>query len=342
MAASDAKFIPIKNQAYRLTFDSYTIVDQVASANTNGTGMDTKISKDGGAFADATNEAIEIAPASGIYYIDLTATEMNADTVIVKTFFSNLGAFPYPVFLYPQEAGDIITNVVQIGGTPQTGRDIGASVLLSPGTGTGQVNLSSGAVPVTGDLTATMKTSVTTAATAATPTPAALSTQAKTDVQAAMTSQGYTATRAAYLDTLNNLVAAVWANVTRTLTAGTNIVLAKGAGITGFNDLSAAQVNAEADTALADAGVTTTVTGRIDVATSTRSTLTAANVWQYVIEGTKTAEQFMRIIFAVLAGKVTGANTTNPKFRDIADTKNRVDVETDGSGNRTSITTDGT
>ena len=36
------------------------------------------------------------------------------------------------------------------------------------------------------------------------------------------------------------------------LTAGTNIVLAKGTGVTGFNDLSAAQVNTEADTALAD------------------------------------------------------------------------------------------
>lgn len=44
----------------------------------------------------------------------------------------------------------------------------------------------------------------------------------------------------------------VWAVATRVLTAGTNIVLAKGTGVTGFNDLSAAQVNAEADTALAD------------------------------------------------------------------------------------------
>lgn len=44
----------------------------------------------------------------------------------------------------------------------------------------------------------------------------------------------------------------VWAVATRVLTAGTNIVLAKGTGITGFNDLSAAQVNAEVDTALAD------------------------------------------------------------------------------------------
>lgn len=63
---------------------------------------------------------------------------------------------------------------------------------------------------------------------------------------------------------------AVWATTTRLLTAGTNIALAKGTGVTGFNDLSAAQVNAEADTALADVGVTTTVTGRIDAAITSR------------------------------------------------------------------------
>ena len=63
---------------------------------------------------------------------------------------------------------------------------------------------------------------------------------------------------------------ATWAIGTRTLTAGTNIVLAKGTGITGFNDLSAAQVNVECDTALSDVGLTTTVTGRIDAAISTR------------------------------------------------------------------------
>jgi hypothetical protein len=45
---------------------------------------------------------------------------------------------------------------------------------------------------------------------------------------------------------------AVWSTASRLLTAGTNIVLAKGVGVTGFNDLSSAQVNTEADTALAD------------------------------------------------------------------------------------------
>lgn len=55
--------------------------------------------------------------------------------------------------------------------------------------------------------------------------------------------------------TLSAIASAVWSSGTRLLTAGTNIVLAKGTGVTGFNDLSAAQVNAEADTALSDAGV---------------------------------------------------------------------------------------
>ena len=40
-----------------------------------------------------------------------------------------------------------------------------------------------------------------------------------TDTQTGLTSQGYTTTRAGYLDTLNGLVAAIWAAATRTLTA---------------------------------------------------------------------------------------------------------------------------
>lgn len=44
------------------------------------------------------------------------------------------------------------------------------------------------------------------------------------------------------LTSFGTLVADVWANGTRTLTAGTNISLAKGTGVTGFNDLSASDV----------------------------------------------------------------------------------------------------
>ena len=40
-----------------------------------------------------------------------------------------------------------------------------------------------------------------------------------TDVQTGLTSQGFTTTRAGYLDTLSGLVASIWANTTRTLSA---------------------------------------------------------------------------------------------------------------------------
>jgi hypothetical protein len=46
-----------------------------------------------------------------------------------------------------------------------------------------------------------------------------------------------------------------------------------------------AQVNTEADTALSDVGLTTTITGRIDAAVSTRSSHSAADVWS---SGTRT------------------------------------------------------
>lgn len=46
-----------------------------------------------------------------------------------------------------------------------------------------------------------------------------LSTLTTSDVQSALTAQGYTSARAGYLDTLNGLVAAIWAAATRTLTS---------------------------------------------------------------------------------------------------------------------------
>lgn len=49
-------------------------------------------------------------------------------------------------------------------------------------------------------------------------------------------------TAARTLTSFGTLAADVWAVATRVLTAGTNIVLAKGAGVTGFNDLDAAGV----------------------------------------------------------------------------------------------------
>lgn len=98
-----------------------------------------------------------------------------------------------------------------------------AGALITAGTGTGQLSVSSGLV--------------------------GLIDNAITAAKVAADAIGASELAA---DAASEIATAVWAAVTRTLTAGTNIALAKGTGVTGFNDLSAAQVNAEVDTALAD------------------------------------------------------------------------------------------
>lgn len=53
-----------------------------------------------------------------------------------------------------------------------------------------------------------------------------------------------------------------------------------------------------------------------------------------------TPRQTLRLIAAILAGKVSGAGTGSETFRAFDDSKDRVTVTVDGSGNRSSITTD--
>ncbi len=85
----------------------------------------------------------------------------------------------------------------------------------------------------------------------------------------------------------------VWSHGTRLLTAGTNIVLAKGTGITGFNDIDASGVQS----ALTAQGYTTDRAAKLDnadVATSTRATPADVDVTvepEITVKPTLTVEQ---------------------------------------------------
>jgi hypothetical protein len=265
-------------------------------------------------------------------------------------------------------------DVGSISGTAQTARDIGASVLLSSGTGTGQVSLTAGVVAA--NATQIAGAAVNTA-----------NAQLGVNVvnaggtawnSGAITANTFAAGAITAAKFAANALDAVWSTTTRLLTAGTNIVLAKGTGITGLNDLSAAQVNAEADTALADAGVTTTVTSRIDAAISTRLAsgsytapdnasiaaikgktdnlpaapaavgdvpTAAANAAALLdgaagVESGMTVRQALRLFGAALLGKASGLATSTVKFRDTNDTKDRISAQVDADGNRYSVTLD--
>ena|SRR5436190_2603083 len=78
----------------------------------------------------------------------------------------------------------------------------------------------------------------------------------------------------------------------------------------------------------------------IDATIESRSTLTAVGVWQYIISNGKSAEQIVRGLVAVLLGKLSGANTTQIKMRNIADDTDVVVATVDSNGNRTSIVLD--
>ena len=99
MAAGDASNVPVKNQAFRFGFWAFkTDGTLLAEAYT---GADSEVSKDHGALADCTNEATNATGNAGNGYLDLTAAEMNADTVQIKITFTNTDAAPVVATIYP-------------------------------------------------------------------------------------------------------------------------------------------------------------------------------------------------------------------------------------------------
>jgi hypothetical protein len=148
-------------------FDSTTNLPKSGDA----ANLTAYVSKDWGSvtvLGDTSATEMDATNAKGYYLFDLTQSETNANCLLfsAKSSTSNivvLGA-PATVFTTPANFATAVidsngladSTVVKLGpsgaATAQTARDIGASVLLSPGTGTGQVNLSSGAVPSKGNI----------------------------------------------------------------------------------------------------------------------------------------------------------------------------------------------
>jgi len=138
--------------------------------------------------------------------------------------------------------------------------------------------------------------------------------------------------------------------------------------IAGLNDLSAAEVNAEVDTALADydgptrAEATTdkdeiivqindnetkidTAQADLDTITGddgvTISSASVAAVWDAICEGAYSFKDYMRTMAAVLNGKMSGGGTTQIKVKDAATgTVDRMVTTVDAMGNRTAVTLD--
>ncbi len=115
---------------------------------TGKTGLTLTItaSKDGAAFASISPTVTD--RGSGWYNLALTTS--HTDTLgDLAIHITGTGADATDISrqVVLQIPGDVLTaNTVQVSGTSQTARDLGASVLLSSGTGTGQLDITSGVV----------------------------------------------------------------------------------------------------------------------------------------------------------------------------------------------------
>jgi hypothetical protein len=121
------------------------------------------VSKDHGAvtvLGDTSATEMDATNAKGVYVFDLTQAETNADelTFTAKSSTANISITPRFISTVPPKfttlvidsAGLVDANAVKVGpsgsGTAQTARDLGASVLISSGTGTGQLDVTSGVI----------------------------------------------------------------------------------------------------------------------------------------------------------------------------------------------------
>lgn len=102
MASTDSRPLPLKNTAYRRSFVILGADGRVVPGITWAT---SRISKDNAAFANTSNSVQAVG--EGNYYIDLTASEMNADSITWKGTHTTDGAPDFWFTLHPKESADV-------------------------------------------------------------------------------------------------------------------------------------------------------------------------------------------------------------------------------------------
>lgn len=142
-------------------------------------------------------------------------------------------------------------------------------------------------------------------------------------------------------DAGTELATAVWVSATRSLTVldedsttldlDATIRAALGMSSAGL-DTQLAAIAAYIDTEVA---AILSAVGALPSASSNAAAFLAA-----VVEGTTTLVQSLRLMNSALGGKASGLETTNPKYRNLGDSKDRIDATVDADGNRTAVTLD--
>lgn len=231
-------------------------------------------------------------------------------------------------------SGLVDANAVKLGpsggGTAQTARDVGTSVLLSTGTGTGQLDFTSGvvkanatqilggaipAVNVTGVPLVDLKYTLGTISPA---TAGSVRADAVTGAVGSVTGAVGSVTG----NVGGNVVGSV-ASVTAGVSVGT------GGIVSGSFAAAAVDAAAIATDALGSAEIAATGANKIADALLDRSN---------GVETGFTPRQTLRLIGASVAAKLSGAATTTVTIRALDDSADRIAATVDSNGNRTAVT----
>lgn len=397
-----------KNVATKIALFAFDTTTGAAKTG-DAANLTAYVSKDYGSttvLADTSATEQDATNAKGWYLFDVAQTEANADALLftAKSTTSNISIVGQYIHTTPASFTSFVTptgaavNATQIGSQTASA----AGTVTFPGTVASATNITAGTIttvtnltnaPTAGDLTATMKTSVTTAATAATPIAASVTgavgsvTGAVGSVTARVTANtdqlaGQTVTAAAGVTfpasvaSPTNITAGVITTATNltnaptvgdlTATMKTSVAIAvldaalSGHAVSGSVGEGISAASSAGDpwaTALPGAygaGTAGKIVGdNINATISSRSvagdamaltsgerTSLAGVVWATVMEGSRTAIQYMRGFAAALMGKASGMATTTATFRDTGDSKDRIVATVDADGNRSAVTLD--
>lgn len=331
-----ATYVPAKRGvAYRtwVSLVAQATRPQFQAAPTLAAG-DVQVSKDGGALANLTTLPVVTPAASVLVQVDLSATEMTADLVMV-VFRDAAGAqWDDLLLVIPTVARQI--DDLAFPNVSGRGADIDAAGGVE--VGSFQAGALTAAAFAAGAIDAA---AIATDAIGSAEFAQAAADKVWASVTRALTDKAGFALAAAEYTALVNLIYDELTAEART--AGSYGQLLKdnlNAAVS--SRATQAQILSDA-TPFAGANINATIGSRAIPGDAMALTAAAVDaVHDDVVEGTLTFRQIVRIILAAVAGKSSGFPAGPAVYRDNADLKARITASVDADGNRSSVSVDGT
>lgn len=338
-----------------------------SAASGDAPNMSVAVAGDGGPAVSATNAPAEIIGAPGLYWLELSQAETDANEIAVLALSATPGVLIDPVFVSTRIDAASLAGEVDVSAASRSA--IAGAVKAEPTSGAAAGTIGGGI--------ATAEAAAGTLSTGATDTivervwsrdisgaaPGGASAQSQlrdARIAAEAAESGVSA--------LNDPTAAEVATAVEASQVGTDAAAARAAAEANGTTLAglavptagevadavwdepagehaaAGSTGGTLSAAAADAGAAESSATAAAAAIAALNDLSAADVAAALegaaVEAGVTVQQALRLIVAAAAGRTSGAGTSSFAIRDLADTRDRIQATVDAVGNRTAVVTD--